>query len=235
MNLKELIWNTNNYQKYLHYLLSLGDVKYANFSRKLTKTKYEFIGIKIPELRLIAQEIAQGNYLSFLSVTQTNYIEEIIIKGLVISHIKSDASFTKYFNDYLKLIDNWEINDIFCNSLKIMNNNPKYFKICLKLAQSKQEFMTRVGLICILSHYINKSNLPKIYEALDNQHNHDYYAKMAASWLLCELYIKYPSETNTYLLNSKLDTWTFNKGIQKIRESHRVDKDTKEYLNSLKK
>jgi 3-methyladenine DNA glycosylase AlkD len=235
MNFTKIIWNNLTYQDYLKYLLSLSDAKYADFSHKLTKTKYQFIGIKIPKLRIIAKEIAQGDYVSFFSVTQTNYIEEIIIEGLVISHIKDDVSFTKYFNSYLKLIDNWEINDVFCNSLKIMNNNPKYFNLCLKLAISNKEFRARVGLICLLAHYITQNNLPQIYEILDNQHNHDYYAKMAAAWLLCELYIKYPSETNNYLLNSQLDNWTFNKGIQKIRESYRIDNDTKKYLNNLKK
>lgn len=48
-------------------------------------------------------------------------------------------------------------------------------------------------------------------------------------------YIKLPEKTYKYLKTSQLDNWTFNKSIQKICESLRVDKDTKNMLKCLKK
>jgi hypothetical protein len=58
---------------------------------------------------------------------------------------------------------------------------------------------------------------------------------MAQAWLISEAYVKYPHITLTYLKKSHLDKWTFNKGIQKIRESLRVSKETKDMLNKLKR
>ena len=58
---------------------------------------------------------------------------------------------------------------------------------------------------------------------------------MSVAWALSICYIKLPEKTYKYLKTSKLDNWTFNKSIQKICESLRVDKDTKNMLKCLKK
>src|SRR5574344_41367 len=195
MNLNLVTWSTISYQKYLDYLLSLKETKYQVFSSKLTSTKYEMIGIRIPLLRSIAKNISKGNYESFLKYTQDHYFEEVLIEGLVIASIKDSNIFDKYFLTYIKKIDNWSINDVFCNSIKLFNKE-SYFNLCLKLSKSNKEFISRVGLISILSHYINKTNLDKIFNTLDNLKSDKYYTKMADSWLLCECYIKYPEYTN---------------------------------------
>ena len=48
-------------------------------------------------------------------------------------------------------------------------------------------------------------------------------------------YIKYPKETLNYLKNNKLDSWTHNKSIQKIRESRQVSDNEKNELKKWKK
>ena len=47
--------------------------------------------------------------------------------------------------------------------------------------------------------------------------------------------VQFPSKTFKYLKNNTLDDWTYNKAIQKIIESYRVDEDTKELLRKMKK
>lgn len=236
MNLRKIKWHAKTYQEYINYLKALKDDKYHDFSLKLTKTKYAFIGVRIPILRSIAHEISQGDYQSFLTYQTSTYFEEIMIEGLVIAEITDEELFDALFKAYILKIDNWSINDVFCNSLKIMNKNPsKYFKISTKLAMHKKEFMARVGLISILSHFVKKDNLKDIYHVLDNLKNNDYYTKMGAAWLMCECLIKYYQETIGYLKVSKLNTWTFNKGLQKARESFRLTDDQKKYLTSLKR
>ncbi len=58
---------------------------------------------------------------------------------------------------------------------------------------------------------------------------------MAEAWLICELYIKFPKETEKYLKNNKLNNFTQNKAISKIRDSYRISKEEKDYLNTLKR
>ncbi len=230
------VWNQKTYQEYLKYLNILADSKYREFQSSLCQTKYLMLGIKIPLLRNIAKQISKGDYEEFLNLVTDTYYEEVLIEGLVIANIKDEKIFSKYFNNYLKKIDNWAICDSFCNSLKIMSSKPdKYFKMALKLANSKKEFVARVGLIIILNFFIKKEYLEEIFSLLDGTQTDKYYINMAEAWLICEIYINYEEETINYLKRDRLNTFTHNKAISKIRESYRVTKEMKEYLNTLKR
>ena len=58
---------------------------------------------------------------------------------------------------------------------------------------------------------------------------------MSIAWLISICYIKYPKETRKYLKNNKLDNWTHNKAIQKIRESLRISREEKNELIQYKR
>lgn len=230
------IWNKETYQEYINYLISIKEDKYKEFHSKLCFTKYEILGIRLPIIRKIAKEISKTNYEDFLKLTKTKYYEEVLIEGLVISTIKDESIFDKYFNKYIPKIDNWGICDSFCNSLNIVIKNPtKYFNLCKELSLSNEEFISRVGLIIILNYFIKQEYLKDIFNILDSITSDKYYINMAQAWLICELYIYYPQETEKYLKNNKLNNFTHNKSISKIRESYRIPKEKKDYLNTLKR
>jgi len=63
----------------------------------------------------------------------------------------------------------------------------------------------------------------------------EYYVKMANAWLISICYIKYPSKTQTFLQNTSIDNWTYNKAIQKICESRRISVEEKEKIILMKK
>ena len=150
------IWNKENYKIFIEYLISLQDIKYRDFHSSLVlNSKYEMIGIRLPIMRDIAKKIAKGNILGFLEYVQNNYYEEVMIQGLVISHIKDEKLFYKYFKKYITKIDNWALCDSFCNSIKIIRKyEEKYFKESIELALNEEEFISRVGLIMILNHFL---------------------------------------------------------------------------------
>lgn len=78
--------------------------------------------------------------------------------------------------------------------------------------------------------------LEKILDTLNREFNQGYYAQMAAAWLLAETFVCFPYETNQMIANAcRMDTWTYNKGLQKIRESLNPDEEVKEYIKNLKK
>ncbi len=58
---------------------------------------------------------------------------------------------------------------------------------------------------------------------------------MAMAWLLCEVFVKYPDITLKYFENNKLNKFTINKSISKIRDSYRVSKEIKDYILKFKK
>lgn len=47
--------------------------------------------------------------------------------------------------------------------------------------------------------------------------------------------MKFRDKTLSYLRTNHLDDWTYNKTIQKIRESYRVTKEDKEMLLKMKR
>lgn len=235
-NLIKEKWTEKEYLTYIEYLKSLGEETYKNFHSKLTTTQYEILGIRVPLQRKIAKYLAKGDIKSFLEKSKNTYYEEVMIKGFVIASIKEKDLFLKYLEDYVSLIDNWAITDGFCNSLKIVKQD-EYFWFCYfsNFLKSKEEFKVRVGLIVFLSFYIKEPYIEKIFSLVDEIKLDKYYVNMGIAWLLCECFTKYREKTLNYLLKSKINTFTFNKTISKIRDSYRVSKEDKEYLNTLKR
>ena len=229
-------WNKITYKNFIEFLLSIKDQKYKEFHSSIVlNSKYEMIGIRLPEMRKIAKEIAKTNIEDFLEYSQDNYYEEIMIQGLVISKIKDEEMFYKFFKKHVKKIDNWALCDTFCNSIKIVRKyEEKYFKDAIKMSLYEEEFISRVGLVIILCNFINENNLKKIYETLNKITSDKFYINMAEAWLVCELYIKYPKETLEFLKKNSLNKFTQNKAISKIHDSYRVNKKEKEYLKTLR-
>jgi len=224
-------WNKEKYEEFVTNLESFSDIKYRDFNSRLITTKYKMLGIKIPVLRKIAKDILKGDYIEFLKVAKSNYFEEVMIKGFVIAGFKDIQMLEKYFYSYLDLIDNWSINDSFCNSLKIVNKNKDYFMNIIKdLVRSKEEYYIRVGLIILLNFYVEEEYLSQMFKILDEIKSDLYYVNMAEAWLVCEIFTKYPKETLKHLENNKLNKFTINKIVSKIRESYRVSRELKDYV-----
>ena len=230
-------WNQEKYKGFVEYLMSLQDVKYKEFHSSLVlNSKYEIIGIRLPIMRDIAKKLSKGNIEEFLEFAQDKYYEEVMIQGLVISHIKDEEVFYKYFKKHIKKIDNWALCDSFVSSIKIVRKyEEKYFKEALKMALEKGEFTSRVGLVMILNHFINKEKLNLIFDTLNKIESDKFYINMAEAWLVCEMYIKYPTDTLKFIKKNNLNKFTQNKAISKIHDSYRVSKEEKEMLNGFRK
>ena len=230
-------WNKENYKKFIEYLESIKDEEYKKFHSSLVlNSKYEMIGIRLPIMRKIAKEISKTKIEEFLKYSQNNYYEEIMIQGLVISNIKDEEIFYKYFKDHINKIDNWALCDTFCNSIKIVKKyEEKYFNLAIDMCLNEEEFIARTGLVMILSHFVNEKNLKEIFTTLNKIKSDKFYINMAQAWLICDLYIKYPKETLKFIKKNNLNKFTHNKAISKIHDSYRVSKEDKEYLNELRR
>lgn len=234
MNTKK--WNKKGYNDYLKYLKSITEKDYRDFSKKLIDTRYEILGIRLPKLRSIAKEIIKTGYRDYLTYNNPKSYEEVMIRGFVIAYSKSEEILDKYLYEQIDNIDNWSTCDSFCNSIKlIIKGKEKYFNLFKELTTSKKEYYIRVGLITILNTYTDSNHIDEIFKILDNIELDTYYVNMASAWLLCECFIKQRDKTLKYLKRSKLNKFSFNKGIQKCRESYRVSIEDKTYLKSLKK
>ena len=109
----------------------------------------------------------------------------------------------------------------------------KYKKKYLK---SDKEFELRFAIVMILGYFIDEEYLEKDFKIFNNIKSDKYYVKMALAWAISICVIKYYDRTVKYLEKEGiLDDFTYNKSIQKARESYRLSKVQKDFLNTLKK
>ena len=231
-------WNKIKYKEFIKYLKCLEDIQYKDFNSKLIPNirKDTMIGIRIPILRKIAHGIYKSDYEKFLKLVTNKYYEETMIEGLIIAQIKDQESFVHHAKKFIDKIDNWAICDTFCNSLKIINENKKYyFDFFEVFLDSNREYYIRCSLVVFLNYYIEDEYIDKLFSLIDNIKFNTYYVNMAIAWLISMIYIKYPKKTLNYLINNNLNDFTHNKAIQKIIESYRVLKEDKDNLRKLKR
>ena len=87
----------------------------------------------------------------------------------------------------------------------------------------------------MLNYFIEEKYLDEIFELVNIFTSEKYYARMGAAWLISICFIKFPQKTTKFLESTKIDNFTYNKSIQKICESFRVDKETKQKLKLMKR
>ena len=151
-------------------------------------------------------------------------------------YIKELVESVNYLDIYKNKINNWASCDLFCSGYKIVKKNKEYFwRYINNSIDSDTLWLRRMCFVLIISYYIEDKYLEDIFILCDKYNTMDYYVQMAVAWLISICYIRYPDVTINYIKNNKLDNFTHNKAIQKIRDSYRVKREFKEFLNSLKR
>lgn len=218
-------------------LFELSDDKFKTFHSRLCPNTDNIIGVRLPLLRQLAKEIAKGDWRNFLSNSKEEYYEEILINGLVIAYAKCDVEERlNYIESFVPKIDNWAICDSFCNTLKFVNKNKEImWEFIQSYLKSYNEFEIRFAVVIILNYYITEDYINLVLKTLDNIKHDGYYVKMAVAWAISMCFIKFEEKTMAYLKDNSLDDFTYNKSLQKISESLRIDKNTKELIKSMKR
>ena len=206
-------------------LLKLSDKKYKEFHSSLCPGTENIIGVRVPVLRQYAKELSRTSDCIQILKMKPKFYEETMIQGMIIGFNKKEdiKTIQKHISDFVPQIDNWAICDTFVAGLKITKKYPKEMWLFLqKYLNSDKEFELRFAIIMLLDYYITDEYIDKVVNILDNINHDGYYVKMAVAWAISVCYIKYPDKTYKYLKKNKLDNFTHNKSIQKIKESYRV-------------
>lgn len=219
-------------------LKSLADNKYREFHASLLPGADNILGVRIPQLRLIAKKIAKENdWHTFVEATDIQYYEETMLQGMVIGMAKNELDEQiKYIAQFIPSINNWAVCDIFCGELKtaVRKGKERIWQFIQPYLKSDKEFEIRFGIV-MLFHYIDEEHIDALLEYADSFEHEAYYARMAMAWMISICFVKFPEKTMEYLKQSKLDNWTYNKALQKTVESLRIDKETKDILRSMKR
>lgn len=205
--------------------------KYRVFSSALIPNIDNVLGVRIPKLNKLVKELYKTDWKPFLN-QPCIYMEETMLQGMLIAKT-GDFELVKQF---VPKINNWSVCDKFCNSLKcVKDNKQQVWKFIQPYLKSNDEFLNRFALVIMLEYFIEEDYLAKIFEILNTFNSKKYYAQMAVAWLVSMCFVEFPKETTEFLKTTKLDDWTYNKSIQKIIESLKVDKPTKQKLKLMKR
>ncbi len=220
-------------------LKEISDKKYQDFHSSLCPGTENIIGVRVPILRNYAKELfKEKDWKQTIKEIDNEYYEEIMLKGMLIGQAKTEDIniILKYVEEYVPHIDNWAICDVFCAGLKITKKYKKeMWNFIQKYLKSDKEFEIRFAIVMILDYYIEEEYLKENFEIFEKIKCDEYYVKMAVAWAISICLIKFYSVTIEYMKTSKIDSWTYNKAIQKAIESYRITEENKKILREMKK
>lgn len=218
-------------------IMELAEEEYRLFNSKLIPNIDNITGVRLPALRKIAQRIARSDWRSYLAEAEDDYFEETMLQGMVIGYaVKDIDEMLEYTARFVPKINNWSVCDSFCGGLKHTRSHlDKVWDFLQPYLQSDQEYDLRFGAVMLLEYYVLEDYIDRVLQILDGIRHEGYYVKMAVAWAVSICYIKLPEPTLAYLQHSTLDLFTYNKALQKITESYRVDQATKQMIRSMKR
>lgn len=218
-------------------LQELADPQYKEFHSKLLPGIDNILGVRVPQLRNLAKEIARGDWETFLGENDREWYENDMLQGLVIGCAKMD--FEKRLaltREFIPRINNWAVCDVFCGSLKeTKKHRERMWEFLQPFLKSDHEYEIRFGVVMLLSHFVEEDYLEPAFAAFDAITSEAYYVRMAVAWAVSVYFVHFPEESMDYLKKNQLDDWTYNKALQKITESYRVDGETKAKIRSMKR
>lgn len=208
----------------------------AEFFAKISPCAKNVTGIRMPYIRKLAKEIVKSGAKDFLNNYKIETHDEFLLKGIVIGYSKMSLEKKfDYLRDYVPQIYDWTGCDIVIPSFKFKDTELDFvYDFIMQYRHSAHEYETRF-MIVMLFNFIREDYLDKIKEILETEIFDKYYTQMAAAWLISVMFVKYRDYTLSYLSNCNLDKVTYNKALQKIRESNRVTKEDKEMVKNMKR
>lgn len=222
-------------------LFQLQDSKYLEFHSTLVPGEEKLIGIRVPVLRNYAKEFMKSCEMdtdSLLDSIGDEYYEEVLLRGMIIGLQKKPdkESLFRQIAEFVPLIRNWGICDTFCAGLKELKKCPdETYTFLLNYLESDNEYDIRFGVVMLLDYYINEEYLDRLFMHAEKIRHEGYYVKMAVAWMISICFVKYYEETKRFMRVADLDDFTYNKAIQKARESLRLTAEQKAELKKFKR
>lgn len=220
-------------------LRALAEPDYQKFSAALIPNIDNVLGVRLPELRKLAKTLVKRDWRRYLDEADSEFFEEVMLQGMVIGCIRADVEeILRRVAEFVPKIDNWSVCDSFCSGLKFTRDHKEtVWEFLQPYLHAEREYEIRFGVVMLLNFFIEEAYIGRILVLLDQISHEGYYVKMAVSWALSICYVKLPEPTMAYLSSPSisLDNFTFNKALQKITESYRVDPAAKAIIRSMKR
>ena len=217
-------------------LFKMQDINYRDFNSKLIPTvdKSLFIGVRTPELRKYAKQLAKREDIEeFLHSLPHKYFDENQLHAFIVSEIKDFKSCVDKVNEILPYVDNWAT----CDQLspKVFKKHHKELITYIKeWLESDKVYTIRFGIGMLMEHFLDEDFDIMYPETVSNIRSDEYYVNMMITWYFATALAKRYESILPFIEKRSLDIWTHNKAIQKAVESYRISTDRKTYLKELK-
>ena len=215
----------------------IAEENYRIFAAKLIPNIDNLLGVRLPKLRKIAKKIVQLDYDYYLAMDNHLYFEEVMLQGMIIGEIKLPwTERSCYVKQFISKIDNWSVCDSFCCGLEFeVSEKELVWQFLQPYFASDKPYDIRFAVVMLLFYFVDDEYAQKGFTLFDQIKNDDYYVKMAVAWAISIYFRELPTLTMSYLQKNQLDDWIYNKALQKITESLKVDSSTKIIIRSMKR
>lgn len=222
-------------------LAALADPAYQQFQSKLIPTidPARVLGVRSPALRRYAREMArtrESEARAFMAQLPHALYEENNLHGELIGLLaKTPDEAFEMLDAFLPHVDNWAT----CDLIRVpafKKDLPAVLEHIRGWMAAEPEYTARFGVVQLMTLFLDDAFEPEHLQLVARIDRPEYYINMARAWYYSFALIKQP-EATLPLFEARpiaLDAWTHNKSLQKARESRRIDKRTKDYLQSLK-
>ena len=205
--------------------LAQGNETYAAFNKRIVNTKMPVIGVRVPDLRRLARELASGmsaaDISKLLLKAQNESFDYVLLCGLLITHARLDDQMAiNLTKQYLPHVDSWAHIDVFVEKKRRFAGEV-WWDFALECLQNEDEFTVRYGVISLMTNFLDEAHIDQVFAVLRNVKHDGYYVKMALAWLYATAAVHFFELTLAELENEHIDAWTHNKAYQKMRESRR--------------
>ena len=217
--------------------LAQGNESYAAFNKRIVNTKMPVIGVRVPDLRRFARELApdmSAADISKLLTAKNKSFDYVLLCGLLITHARlDDQTAINLTKQYLPHVDSWAHIDTFVEKKRRFAGDI-WWDFALECLQSEAEFTVRYGVISLMTNFLDEAHIDQVFAALRNVKHDGYYVKMALAWLYATTAVHFFDLTLAELENEHIDAWTRNKAYQKMRESRRFTPEQQAVISKKK-
>ena len=217
-------------------LACLQDLKYREMQVQIIPSvkPESIIGVRTPELRKMAKELAQSQEISvFLDDLPHMYFEENQLHAFIISGMKDYTECLFALNRFLPYVDNWATCDQMSPRV-FKKHRQELMKSIREWIHSAEPYTIRFGIGMLMEHYLEEDFRLEYPEMVAAVRSEEYYVNMMIAWYFATALAKQYEAVLPFVEEHRLDDWTHNKAIQKSIESYRITPEQKEYLKSLK-
>ncbi len=224
-------------------LLRLAEQGNKSFTESLNPGVPNVLGVRVPQLRELAKRIARGDWQAYLATADTYYMEERMLQGMVLGHIRPDEegveAYLERVTRFVRLINSWSVCDTFKfagGKRFVEANRERLWEYLKGWTRAEGEYEIRFGVVMSMQLFMDEAHIHELLRLYDRVRHEGYYVKMGVAWALSVCFVKFPDLTLRYLKEANnLDDFTYNMASRKITESYRVDADRKRLVKGMRR